>query len=426
MFERLPTPFGLVRFGVAPDHPEVKNVIHDFDQVASTEGFRFFGNVELGVHVSLEALREHYDAVVLCTGAQGERLLNIPGEHLQGVVGAPHFVQWYNGHPDHVALRPQRPGSAAAVIGQGNVALDIARILTRSPEELHATDIHGAALAQIAAWQRDGLQTVHVIGRRGFIQAAFTNKELRELDTYDDVLPIVDPAELALSRNAASEQELSKSRMKKRSVDILEKMARNFADRGTTSKRIVHLRFLSSPCEVLPSEDGSSVGGLRIHRNELQGEPGQQAAVRSSGGEAEDIACGMVVRSVGFDITPMEGLPLDGRKRVPHKQGRVEDAAGGLYVAGWVKRGPTGIIASNIADAQETAGRLLADLSSRGGDPPARAGPSEVEAAVRASGTRVVSYEDWRRLEAEERRRGEADGKSAAKITDVGEMLRLL
>mmetsp|Transcript_137962 Transcript_137962/g.344435 ORF Transcript_137962/g.344435 Transcript_137962/m.344435 type:complete len:510 (+) Transcript_137962:56-1585(+) len=423
MFERLPTPFGLVRFGVAPDHPEVKNVIHDFDDVAKTPGFRFFGNVEVGSAVPLSTLRSSYDAVVMCTGAQGERKLGIQGEDLEGVVGAPDFVKWYNGHPEHAALEPKDPGEAAAVIGQGNVALDVARILARSPEALQPTDIDPRALAKIGEWQRKGLRTVHVIGRRGFVQAAFTNKELRELDTYEDVLPIVDPKDLELCRNPASEQELSKNRMKKRSVQILEKMAANFAQRESTSKRIVWLRFLSSPASILPDSAGSAVAGIRVDRTELSGEPGKQAAVKASSGASEDLPCGLVVRSVGFDLVPLPGLPLNDRLRVPHQQGRVEDPAGGLYVAGWVKRGPTGIIATNLTDAQETVARLMADLSSRGSE--STADPSPVEAAVSDSGTQVVSYSDWKKIEAEELRRGTAQGRAAEKLTDIGEMLRL-
>mmetsp|Transcript_85572 Transcript_85572/g.266352 ORF Transcript_85572/g.266352 Transcript_85572/m.266352 type:complete len:695 (-) Transcript_85572:14-2098(-) len=427
MFERLPTPFGLVRFGVAPDHPEVKNVVKDFTEVAATPAFRFFGNVEIGKDLPLGELRRMYDAVVMCTGAQGERLLGIPGEDLPGVVGAPAFVKWYNGHPDHAALEPPEPGETAVVLGQGNVALDIARVLCRPPRELHPTDIDAGALARIGEWQRKGLRTVHLVGRRGFVQAAFTNAELRELLTIsDEVLPVVDPEELALCRNAASEQELAKSRMKKRSVSILEQMAANFAQRESTSKRVIWLRFLLSPSAFLASADGGQLAGVRLDRTELQGEPGRQAAVKASSGATEDIACGAVFRSVGFDLTPLEGLPLDGRRRVPHAQGRVElpAAAGGLYVSGWVKRGPQGIIASNITDAQETSARVLADLQAR--ESAVAAGPAGLEALLGAAGARVVSFEDWRRLEAEEARRGAADKRLACKLTDVGEMLRLL
>lgn len=427
MFERLPTPFGLVRFGVAPDHPEVKNVIKDFAEVAKTPGFRFFGNVQIGVHASLGDLRRHYDAVVVCTGAEGERHLGIPGEGLDGVVGAPAFVKWYNSHPDYAHLAPPEPGVAACVVGQGNVALDVARVLVRSSQDLQPTDIDPRALARIAEWQRKGLQTVHIVGRRGFVQAAFTNKELRELDSFDGVLPIVDPVEMALCRNPASEEELSKSRIKKRSLEILDRMAANFAERKATSKRILWLRFLRGPSAVLADASGASVAGIRLDRTELQGEAGKQVAVRASSGETEDLPCGLVVRSVGFEVVPLEGLPVNSRGRVPHAQGRVEGAgggAGGLYVAGWIKRGPTGIIASNIADAQESAACVFSDLLA--GGPDSRADPAAVEAVIRSSGTRVVSFADWQKIEAEELRRGQAEGRAAVKLTDVGEMLALL
>lgn len=422
MFERLPTPFGLVRFGVAPDHPEVKNVINDFGAVAEMPNFRYFGNVEVGTQPSLEALRKMYDAVVLCTGASGERLLGIPGEESLGVLGAPAFVKWYNGHPDYKALKlPHSAGESAVVLGQGNVALDVARLLVRSPKELDTTDMERDAVNQIAAWQQKGLRTVHIVGRRGFVQAAFTNAELRELLTCsEEVLPVVDPDELALCRNPASEEELSKSRMKKRSVDILEKMASNFADAKTTNKRVLRLHFLRSPQEVL-SEDGE-LRGIRLARMQLQGEAGRQVAASSSD-PALDISCGLVVRSVGFDILPFHGLPLKSN-RVPHTQGCVEQSSedlGGLYVSGWLKRGPQGIIASNIGDAQETAAKLWNDLQSQS----AKASPESFVTSL-LSENAVVGFQDWKRLEAEELRCGQEMGKAAAKFTQVPEMLKFL
>mmetsp|Transcript_129359 Transcript_129359/g.242031 ORF Transcript_129359/g.242031 Transcript_129359/m.242031 type:complete len:505 (+) Transcript_129359:37-1551(+) len=427
MFERLPVPFGLVRFGVAPDHPEVKNVQNDFAQVAATPTFRFFGNVEVGKHVSLLSLKTSYDAVVVCTGAQGERTLGIAGEELNGVIGAPAFVKWYNGHPDFVHLKPAEPGEAAMVVGQGNVALDIARVLTSHPARMQETDIHGPALDLIQQWQRNGLRTVHVVGRRGFVQAAFTNAELRELSNFsDEVLPIVDPEELKLSQNPASAEELKNSRMKKRSIKMLEDMAKNFEHRKTTSKRIIWLRFLQSPSAILPDTAGAAVAGVRLDRTELCGKAGSQSAVKADPPSSEDVPCGLVVRSVGFDLTPMAGVPMEGT-RIPHVEGRVTQAAsepGSLYVSGWVKRGPRGIIASNIADAQETAKRLLLDLQAREQSSGADIAP--VEDTLRTSGTRVVSFDDWGRIEAEEKRLGAEKGRIAVKFTDVDEMLRVV
>eukprot|EP00401_Gymnodinium_catenatum_P014221 CAMPEP_0117620148 /NCGR_PEP_ID=MMETSP0784-20121206/86982_1 /TAXON_ID=39447 /ORGANISM="" /LENGTH=510 /DNA_ID=CAMNT_0005424059 /DNA_START=49 /DNA_END=1577 /DNA_ORIENTATION=+ len=426
MYERLPTPYGLVRFGVAPDHPEVKNVTNDFTSIASTPGFRFFGNVAIGSGpgmLSLDVLRKSYDAVVVCTGAEGERHLGIPGEDLRGVVGAPPFVKWYNGHPDYVELGPVEPGEAAVVVGHGNVAIDVARILARAPSELRRTDIDSRAIAKVAEWQQRGLRTIHLVGRRGFVQAAFTNAELRELLTFsDEAIAVVDPEELALSRNDASEKELAKSRMKKRSVDILEKMAANFAHKDTTSKRVIWLRFLASPTQVVGS--GGAVSGIRLARTRLEGEPGAQSAVEADPGSPGDVVpCGLVVRSVGFGMTPLEGLPSDERRRVPHVQGRVVEATGsqgGIYVSGWAKRGPTGIIASNIGDAQETAGRLLKDLAERSSTESLGANVAAAEAELASTGRRVVSFADWQRLEAEELRRGTAEGRPAVKFTDIG------
>lgn len=424
MYERLPVPFGLVRFGVAPDHPEVKNVINDFAEVASHSNFRFFGNVDVGRDVSMDALERAYDAVVVCTGAEGEKVLGIPGEELPGVVGAPHFVKWYNGHPDYRALDVPSPGNTAVILGQGNVALDVARILTKSSNELKPTDIEAAAIERIGQWQREGLREVQVIGRRGFAQAAYTNKELREqLTCSEDVLAVVDPKDLELSRNPASEEELKKNRAKKRSIEILEKMAANFAEKDTTSKRVVWFRFLRSPTALL-SSDAGNLTAVRLAQNALEGDAGRQRAVLVPGTE-EDVPCGLVVRSVGFDITPMEGVPLRAG-RVPHSGGRVEldqDRVGRLYVSGWAKRGPTGVVASNIPDAQETATSIIKDVTSE----PSRAqGAALAEEAIAASGTQVVSFQDWQRLQAEEIRRGQADGRAAVKFNQVEPALQWL
>lgn len=414
MFERLPTPYGLVRFGVAPDHPEVKNVINDFAAIAQMPQFRYFGNVEVGTKPSLEELRKSYDAVVLCTGASGERLLNIPNEESFGVLGAPGFVKWYNGHPDYEALKlPKAIGKAAVVLGQGNVALDVARLLVRKPSELKATDMEPRAVEQIASWHQS-LRTVHVVGRRGFVQAAFTNAELRELLHFSEVLPVVDPLELKL--NAESEEELSKSRMKKRSVEILEKMAANFHDMEKTEKRILRFHFLRSPVEVLTSQ--GAVSGIRLARMKLEGEVGRQIAVKTEEASLE-IDCGLVVRSVGFAVSPFPGLPLESN-RVPHLHGCVQEASetfGGLYVSGWLKRGPQGIIASNIGDAQETANKVWSDLQKS----LRKSKPKE-----REDFKSVVSFEDWKRLEAEEHRCGQNMGKAATKFTKVEDMLSFL
>mmetsp|Transcript_53910 Transcript_53910/g.118068 ORF Transcript_53910/g.118068 Transcript_53910/m.118068 type:complete len:382 (+) Transcript_53910:201-1346(+) len=378
----------------------------------------------------MRLLREKYDAVVVATGAQGEKKLGLAGEELPGVYGAPEFVKWYNGHPDHASLNPVSPGDAAVVIGQGNVALDIARILGRPEHEMKVTDINLTALGRINEWQHQGLRTIHVVGRRGFVQAAFTNKELRELDTYPDVLAVVDPKELELSLNAASKEELAKSRMKKRAVSILEKMAKNFAEKDSTSKRVVWLRFLQSPTAILPNAEGSQVGAVRLERTELSGEAGQQRASKAASGEEEEIQCGLLIRSVGFDLVPMEGVPLDARKRISHSQGRIKEEVdgdksilGNLYTAGWAKRGPTGIIATNLTDGQETAASILSDIKAVG--KASGADVAVVEAALKEKNTRVVSFEAWRKIEAEEHKRGAARGSTAEKMTNVEQMLKV-
>jgi NADPH-dependent glutamate synthase beta subunit-like oxidoreductase len=431
MFERLPTPFGLVRAGVAPDHPEVKNVIHEFDKVVGdTKGrFRYFGNVTIGNDLSLEHLSQQYDAVVFCTGAEGEQRLGIAGEDLSGVVDAQHFCKWYNGHPEHTQLHPD-PGSnvgeAAMVIGQGNVALDVARILCKSPDELHATDIADHAIDVFKRWQKD-LRTVHVVGRRGFAQAAFTNKEVRELTNCSEhILPVVDPMELELCMDSESQKIVQKERPKKRQLEILKKMADNFAKRDSTSKRVIQLHFLQSPVEILGSGDPPQAMGVRLQRMELQGDVGAQRAVPAASGEQCTLHCGLVIRSIGFGMSVPEGLPKDHRGKVPQQEGRVSLPENhslpkeNLYVCGWLKRGPTGVILASITDAQEVASRILTDL--RGLKHSTHI--PEVEAML---GTKqIVSFDDWRRLEKEEASRGASTGKVAAKITNVDEMLQLV
>jgi ferredoxin/flavodoxin---NADP+ reductase len=419
MYERLPAPFGLVRFGVAPDHQKIKAVTRSFEKVARRPGFRFFGNVDVGTHVTLDDLRRHYHAVCYATGAQSDRRLGIPGEDLARSHPATEFVAWYNGHPDfrHCAFDLSR--QRAAVIGVGNVAVDVARILCRTPEELATTDIAPYAEEALA---RSGIREVYLLGRRGPVQAAFTNPEVRELGELAGADVAVSPRDCALDPLSAAELAGSDDRALAKKVEILTQ----FATRRPTGKsRTLTLRFLVSPVEILPDGAGG-VRGLRIVRNRLEGDGhGRLRAVPTD--EVEDLPVDLVFRSVGYRGVPLADVPFDERRgTVPHAQGRVlRDGAvvPGLYVSGWIKRGPTGVIGTNKPDAAETAGSLLADAAAGTLPAPPAPDPTAAEALVRQRQPQTVVFDDWTRIDAAETARGRACGRPRLKCTTVEEFL---
>ncbi|KAL4136704.1 hypothetical protein PRIC2_000233 [Phytophthora ramorum] len=439
MLEALPTPFGLVRSGVAPDHPEVKSVMNDFDKVAADERFRFLGNVRVGEDVTLAELQQHYHAVVLAYGAAGDRELGVQGEHLHGVMSARSFVNWYNGHPAFRDLQLDlQHAETAVVVGQGNVAVDCARILSKNADELATTDI---ATHAVEALRNSGVKKVFLVGRRGSAQAAFTMKEIRELTKLDGVACIVDPEDLKRSMTPNSEQEIKEQRARKRMSDLLGKAAERFA--GTIdAERVVQIKFLSSPAEILADEkDPTRVGAIRVEKTKLEGEPNQQRAVGT--GEFEDIPCNLVLRSIGYKSLPIEvNVPFDDRRHVvSNEQGRVvatsvsgeKQPVVGLYCTGWVKRGPSGIIGTNILDARETvscivedfaAGNFLHSDKSYGED---LGGLETVEKLIKKRNPekQLVRWADYERLSAEESRRGELLGKPREKVTSVAEMLSI-
>ncbi|KAG2763073.1 hypothetical protein JG687_00007688 [Phytophthora cactorum] len=439
MLEALPTPFGLVRSGVAPDHPEVKSVMNDFDKVAADERFRFLGNVRVGEDITLTELKRHYHAVVLAYGAAGDRELGVPGESLRGVMSARTFVNWYNGHPAFrdLELDLSYPDTAV-VIGQGNVAVDCARILTKNVDELATTDIAAHA---VEALRNSGIKKVFLVGRRGSAQAAFTMKEIRELTKLEGVACIVDPEDLKRSMTNASEQEIKEQRARKRMNDLLVKAAEQFDNAGDT-KRIVQIKFLSSPVAILADgKDPTRVGAIRVEKTKLEGEPNQQRAVGT--GEFEDIPCNLVLRSIGYKSQPIEAdAPFDNRRHVvSNDQGRVVTTSSngekqpvvGLYCTGWVKRGPSGIIGTNIVDARETVSCIVEDfaagnfLHSEDNGDEGLGGLEAVKKLIkkRSPDKQLVSWADYERLSAEENRRGKLVGKPREKITSVTEMLEI-
>ncbi|EEY68381.1 NADPH:adrenodoxin oxidoreductase, putative [Phytophthora infestans T30-4] len=439
MLEALPTPFGLVRSGVAPDHPEVKSVMSDFEKVANNERFRFLGNVRVGEDISLAELQRHYHAVVLAYGAAGDRKLGVPGESLRGVMSSRTFVNWYNGHPAFRDLELDLAhAETAVVIGQGNVAVDCARILLKNVDQLASTDITAHAMEVL---RNTGIKRVFLVGRRGSAQAAFTMKEIRELTKLEGVACIVDPEDMKRSMTNASEQEIKEQRARKRMNELLIKAADNFESVGD-GKRIVQIKFLRSPTEILADEkDPTRVGALRVEKTRLEGEANQQRAVGT--GEFEDIPCDLVLRSVGYKSLPIEtDAPFDNHRHVvSNDQGRVVTTSSngekrpvvGLYCTGWVKRGPSGIIGTNIVDARETVSCIVEDLAAGHflhSDNNADEDLGGLEAVTqlvkkRNPDKQLVSWAEYERLNAEENRRGELVGKPREKVTSITEMLEI-
>ena len=421
LFDRLPAPYGLVRYGVAPDHEKIRNVTRVFDRTAGNSRFRFFGNVEIGRHVTVADLRQWYDQVAFTTGAQTDRRMGIPGEDLGGSHTATEFVAWYNGHPDYHDRVFDLSAERVAVVGVGNVAVDVARILCRTPEELETTDIADHALA---ALRQSRVREVVMLGRRGPAQAAFTNAEVKELGELPAADIRVVPAEVTLdplSRAAIDGEEDSATRKK---IEILE----GFARRSPSGRmRRLTIRFLVSPVELLDNGAGR-VRGVRVTRNRLEAAAdGSLRAVPT--GDQEDIPAGLVFRSVGYQGVAIAGLPFDERAgTVPNRGGRVVDPGtggpwAGVYVAGWIKRGPSGVIGTNKPDAAETADAMLADLTAGGGR---AASAAQVLERVGALRRECVGWPDWLRLQALEAERGRAQGRPRVKWVSVEEMLAAL
>ena len=414
LIERLPTPWGLVRLGVAPDHPNIKAVSRVFEKTAQRPGFRFLGNVEVGRDLDHAELAELYDAVVYSVGAQTDRRLGIPGEDLLGSWPATAFVAWYNGHPDFQELAFDLSCGRAVVVGNGNVAVDVARMLALAEPEIAPTDTTDAAIEAILG---SGIEEIVMLGRRGPAQASFTTPELVELGELADTDVVVDPAELELE--PASEPALAESAVA-RNLAVLQEYA---ARRPSGKRRVLRLRFRVSPVAIL-GED--RVEGIEVVRNELVAEGGRVRAVPT--GETEVIPCGAVFRSVGYRGVAVPGVPFDEELgTMCNRGGRVLDAGGeqvpGLYCAGWIKRGPTGIIGTNKKDAAETVAAILEDAAS--GALPRREDVSagRVDAALAERGVDVVSHSGWEAIDAIERARGDEQGRPRVKLLGWDELL---
>lgn len=413
LIERLPTPWGLVRLGVAPDHPKIKSVSRAFEKIAERPGFRFLGNVEVGRDLRHADLLELYDAVIYAVGAQSDRRMGIPGEDLPGSWPATEFVAWYNGHPDFQELEFDLSVERAVVVGAGNVAVDVARMLALTPEELAPTDTTEAAIAAING---AGITEIVMVARRGPAQAAFTTPELIELGELAGCDVVVDPADLEL--DPASEAALAGDTNATRNLEVL----REYAARPLHGHpKQLHLRFLLSP--VALTGDGR-VEAMEVVRNRLEAdERGTLRAVPT--GERETIPCGLVFRSVGYRGVALPDVPFnESRGTIRNENGRVLDESGnplpGVYCAGWIKRGPTGVIGTNKKDATETVELLLEDLSNA---PRKGRSADDVDTLLDERNARRVVYADWCSIDAAERAAGEKLGRPRVKLCTWDELL---
>lgn len=423
MIERLPTPFGLVRGGVAPDHPKIKSVTKVYERIAQRPGFQFFGNVEYGTNLTLEDLKQHYHAVIFATGAQTDRSLGIPGEDLPGSHAATEFVAWYNGHPDYCESHFDLNTPRAVVVGVGNVAMDVARILARTCEELSTTDIADYALDALDASQ---VREIVVLGRRGPAQAAFTPAELKEMGEMADADVIVAPEDAALDALSAEALSLTKDRDAEKNLALLKTYSEQ-PPRGK-SRRII-FKFLASPLEI---KGEGRVQSVVIGRNVLVKRDDGSLAAKPTG-ETEEIPCGLVFRSVGYRGVALPEVPFDERRAViPNREGRVisvpdGEPVVGLYAVGWIKRGPSGIIGTNKPDAVETVDRLLVDARAGAVWMPGIDGAiPDLRQTLRARGVQVVDFSHWQRLDAYEMQNGQRIGRPRVKLTQVAQMLALL
>jgi ferredoxin--NADP+ reductase len=419
MFDRLPTPYGLVRFGVAPDHPKIKSVIRVYEKTAARPEFRFFGNVEVGPDVTVEELRARYHAVVFAYGTATDRRLEIPGEDLPGSHPATEFVNWYNAHPDFADREFDLSCERVVVIGNGNVATDVARMLALTREELEGTDTADHAIEPLAG---SGVREILVLGRRGPAQAAFTNPEVRELGEMLDADIDIEAAEMELdelSREWLDSEDANPTN--RRNVEIFTE----FSQRQPEGKnKTIALRFLRSPVEI---QGDGRVERIVVGRNELQrDDSGRIRAVDS--GERETIECGMVLRSIGYKGIPIDGVPFDERAgTISNEGGRVledGDPVPGLYAVGWIKRGPSGVIGTNKKDAQETVDKLFTDLEAGTiPDAPLAEDRGSIEALLTERRPDHVTFDGWQAIDAAEVEAGKPHGRPRVKFCRVDELV---
>ena len=403
VIDRLPTPFGLIRAGVAPDHQKTKNVSRAYEKTALNDSVAYFGNVDVGKDVGIEDLKGLYDAVVLAIGSPYDRKLGVPGEDKTGVFGSADFVGWYNGHPDFRDLEPDLNTKAVVVIGNGNVAIDCARVLVKTPDEMSTTDIATHAADAIHAAP---LEDVYMVGRRGPVEAKFTNVELREMGELQECTPIIDAAKIPGEVPAEEEMSDRDRRLKDKNLGTL----RSFVDAEPAGrKRRVHFQFYASPVEIL-GED--IVKGIRLEKTEVR----DGRAVGT--GETYDIPCGIVIPAIGYQGQPLDGVPFDERNGViQNDEGRVAE---GVYAVGWIRRGPTGVIGTNKHDGDAASRQIQEDCTDGG-----KAGRAGLKDLLTEKSVRWVDYSDWQKID-EAEKSAAAEGAPRRKLTRIPEMLAAL
>jgi ferredoxin--NADP+ reductase len=419
MFDRLPTPWGLVRGGVAPDHPNIKAVSRVFEKTAARPGFRFFGNVAMGRDISHDDLVARYHAVIYAVGAETDKRMGIPGEDLPGSVAATEFVAWYNGHPDYRDHGFDLSCRRAVVVGNGNVAMDVARMLAITPAELECTDVANHALEVL----RDhSIEEIVVLGRRGPAQAAFTNPELLELGEMIDADVVVDPRDVALDEHSKRSIEGEGDLTSRKNVEILT----GYSERTPAGKRRrIVLRFLVSPVAITGEE---RVQAVELVHNEIGiDKDGVLRAVATE--RRETLEAGIVLRSIGYRGIALPGVPFDERRgTIPHEAGRVIDPEShtpvrGEYTVGWIKRGPSGVIGTNKKDAHETVDSLLADLDAGSLLAPADPAPESVDVLLAERRPDHVTHAGWEAIDRAERAAGEPHERPRVKLCSFEELL---
>ncbi|KAH7437256.1 hypothetical protein KP509_05G062400 [Ceratopteris richardii] len=433
MLERLPSPFGLVRSGVAPDHPETKTVINQFTKIASSSRLFFFGNVHVGKDITVEELRNLYDVVVLAYGAESDNHLGIEGEGLPGVFSAREFVWWYNGHPDCANLPIDLQSTdTAIVLGQGNVAIDVARILLRPFQELNATDIADHALESL---KLSKIRKVYLVGRRGPAQIACTAKELRELLGLKTINIMIKQSDLITTDQ--DEDEMKASRIHRRVYDLLCKAAQPKSSVSISgSNKELHFVFYRQPVKFFPSEDKHGVGGVQLEKTHLQTQVGSGRQQAVGTGIMEDLPGGLVLKSVGYKSLPLEGLTFDSKRGVvPNVCGRVlrqpindndPQFEPGFYVVGWLKRGPTGIIGTNLVCAEEVVASISEDIKGKMvSSHRSRTGNIGLQELLITRGIQFITFRDWQKINAFEVEQGEKKGKPREKLIKLQEVLQI-
>ena len=421
MFERLPTPFGLVRAGVAPDHQKYKTVTRAYDKSAQHSSFRFFGNVEYGTDITLEDLKDHYHQIMFATGAPSDRNLGIPGEELTGSHSATDFVAWYNGHPDCTDFKFDLSQESVAVIGLGNVAIDVARILCKTDAELASTDMADYALDALRA---SNVKNVYVLGRRGPAQAAFTPPEIKEMGELEDADVFVPVDEATLDSASQAELDASGDKNVKKNVAVIEEFSQR-TERDNS--RHLTIRFLVSPTELI-GENGA-VSAIKIVKNEAYADENGGVKARATDQE-EIIPVGMVFRSVGYRGAPVAEVPFDDYNgTIQNTEGRITDddknPLTGMYVAGWIKRGPTGVIGTNKTDAQETVNHMAEDARAGAVFEPTKSA-EDVVSLLSGRKPDVITYSDWNKIDEHELSNGAASDRPRVKLTNIEDMLAVL